>query len=80
MRRSIAVILNAGGMRLDASAVADLPLARVERLEVASGTGAAAAAATVRHNCSRSEFSRALRAWANARGWSVTVAPLPSRD
>lgn len=76
LRSSIAVILSAGGARLDLRALGDLPLARVVRAEFAWGDEAACVAATLEHECDARELLQALRPWATGRGWSVTVAPL----
>lgn len=75
--RSIAVLLSAGGATLDRSALTDVPLARVLGAEFAWGERAACATATLEHDCDLVTLLHSLRAWAGARGWSVTVAPLP---
>ncbi len=74
--QSVAVILSAGGAVLDREALADLPLGRVVRAEFAVGERAACAALTVAHRCSVTDLTVAVREWARARGWSVTIAPL----
>jgi hypothetical protein len=76
---TVAVILSAGGARLDLAALADLPAGEVVRAEIASGNLAACAAATIRHRVSRAELRAALGRWAAGRGWSVTIAPLTGR-
>jgi hypothetical protein len=73
----LAVILATGGNRLDAAALADFPIGTIVRVEFARGERAACAAATVMHDGEWTAVARALRAWGAARGWSVTVAPLP---
>ncbi|MFQ6047429.1 MAG: hypothetical protein ACE5PT_13915 [Gemmatimonadales bacterium] len=75
-RRSIAVILSAGGATLDLRALGDVPVGTVVRAEFARGERAACATATFEHECDPAELLRALRPWAHGRGWSVTVAPL----
>jgi hypothetical protein len=77
---TVAVILSAGGARLDLAARADLPGGEIVRAEIASGDLAACAAATIRHRVSRAELRAALGRWAAGRGWSVTIAPLTGRD
>jgi hypothetical protein len=74
--RSVAVILNVGGMALDWRALADLPRGRVVRAEFAWGERAACVAATLEHDCPAGELVEVLKRWAAGRGWSVTVAPL----
>jgi hypothetical protein len=76
----VAVILNAGGARLDLAALADLPGGTILQAEIASGDRAACAATTIRHEGSRADLSAALRRWAAGRGWSVTIAPLHGPD
>jgi sirohydrochlorin ferrochelatase len=78
-RTSIAVILSAGGARLDLAALADLPGGRVTRAEFAWGDAAACATATIEHRTSQAELRDALGRWAAGRGWSVTIAPLQGR-
>jgi hypothetical protein len=75
-QRSVAVILNAGGMVLDLHSLGDLPQGRVVRAEFAWGERAVCVAATLEHECPSGELTDALRQWAAGRGWSVTVAPL----
>ena len=75
-QRSVAVILNVGGMALDWQALGDLPHSRVVRAEFAWGERAACVAATLEHDCPAGELVDALKRWAAGRGWSVTVAPL----
>jgi hypothetical protein len=77
-RRSVAVILSAGGAELDLPALADLPQGRLVRAEFARSERAACVAATLEHQCPLDELVSALRPWAAGRGWSVTVAPLKS--
>jgi hypothetical protein len=77
---TVAVILSAGGARLDLAALADLPGGEIVRADIASGERAACAAATIRHRVSRVELRAALGRWAAGRGWSVTIAPLTGRD
>ena len=77
---TVAVILSAGGARLDLAALADLPGGEVVRAEIAAGDRAACAAATIRHRVPRAELRAALGRWAAGRGWSVTIAPLHGRD
>jgi hypothetical protein len=78
--RSIAVILSAGGAELDLPALGDIPGARLVRAEFARSERAACVAATLEHQCPAGELLRALRPWAAGRGWSVTVAPVKSRE
>lgn len=75
-RWSVAVILSRGGAVLDARALGELPLARIVRAEFAAGERAACAALTLEHACSMGRLTDALRPWAGARGWSITIAPL----
>jgi hypothetical protein len=79
-RRSIAVILSTGGAELDLPALGDLPSARVVRAEFARSEHAACVAATLEHQCPIGELVSVLRPWAAGRGWSVTVAPVKSRE
>jgi len=79
-RRSVAVILSAGGSTLDLGALGDLPGARLLRAEFAWGDRAACVAATLEHECESRELLAVLRPWAGGRGWSVTVAPLEGRE
>ena len=79
-RRSIAVILSAGGAELDLQALADLPGGRLVRAEFARSERAACVAATLEHQCPVGELVAVLRPWAAGRGWSVTVAPVKSRE
>jgi hypothetical protein len=76
---SVAVILSASGARLDLAALADLPCGRIVRAEFAWSASAACAAATIAHTEPRAAVRAALGRWANGRGWSVTIAPLPGR-
>lgn len=75
-RASVAVILSVGGAALDLDVLRELPRARVVRAEVAAGERAVCVSATLEHECEIRELAAALRAWAGARGWAVTVAPL----
>jgi hypothetical protein len=77
---TVAVILNAGGARLDLAALADLPGGEVVRAEIANGERAACVAATIRHRVPRAALRTVLGRWAAGRGWSVTIAPLTGRD
>jgi hypothetical protein len=79
-RRSIAVILSAGGAELDLAALGNLPRGRLIRAEFARGERAACVAATLEHQCPLAELVSVLRPWAAGRGWSVTVAPVKSRE
>ena len=79
-RRSVAVILSAGGAELDLPALRNLPGARLVRAEFAWGERAACVAATLEHECPPGELLAALKPWAAGRGWSVTVAPVKSRE
>ena len=79
-RRSVAVILSAGGAELDLRALGDLPRARLVRAEFAWGERAACVAATLEHDCPTGELAAALRPWAHGRGWSVTVAAVRGRE
>ena len=79
-RRSVAVILSAGGAELDLPALGNLPGARLVRAEFAWGERAACVAATLEHECPPGELLAALKPWAAGRGWSVTVAPVKSRE
>ncbi|HWP36127.1 MAG TPA: hypothetical protein VNL18_01110 [Gemmatimonadales bacterium] len=78
-RQSVAVILSVNGAVLDWDALADLPASRLIRAEFARGERAGCVAATLEHECEPADLTLALRRWASARGWSVTVAPLWSR-
>ena len=80
LNSSVAVILSAGGARLDLAALGDLPLARVVRAEFAWAERSACVAATLEHECEAAELLHALKPWATGRGWSVTVAPLDRAD
>jgi hypothetical protein len=77
---TVAVILSAGGARLDLAALNDLPGGNVIKAEIAAGDVAACAAATIRHQVPRAELRAALGRWAAGRGWSVTIAPLHGPD
>jgi hypothetical protein len=79
-KRSVAVILSAGGAQLDLPALEGLPEARLVRAEIARGESAACVAATLEHECPHGELAGALRRWAAARGWIVTVAPVGGRE
>ncbi len=68
--------MSAGGAHLDIGTVRDIPVGTIVRAQIAVGDSAACVAATVVHECETIELARALRPWAGARGWSVTVAPL----
>ena len=78
--RSVAVILSAGGAELDLQALESLPGARLVRAEFARSERAACVAATLEHQCPLGDLVSGLRAWAAGRGWSVTVAPVKSRE
>lgn len=78
VRRSIAVILSAGGAELDPRTLSDLPCARIVRVEFAWGGRSACVAATVEHDVSPAVLLARLGPWAARRGWSVTIAPLPN--
>ena len=80
MHRSVAVILSAGGSQLDLDALNGLPGARLVRAEFARSERAACVAATLEHQCPVGDLAAALRPWAAGRGWSVTVAPVKSRE
>ena len=79
-QRSIAVILSAGGAILDLQALGDIPRAKVVKAQFALGERAGCAAATLEHDCHTGELLPDLKRWAGARGWSVTIAPLPGHE
>lgn len=72
--RSLVVILSRGGARLDPAALADLPGVRVVHAEFAVAERAACAALTLEHGADVTAVTPALRAWAAARGWTITIA------
>ena len=74
---SLAIILRTDGHPLDLRALHDMPDAEIVRAELAEGERVACVTATVRHFSARSEFRTRVSAWARARGWQITVAPVP---
>lgn len=76
MNQSVAIILNAGGLSLDAGALADLPGATVVRAEFAWGDRATCAAVTLAHRQPCADLRPALRRWAFSHGWSLTLGSM----
>ena len=74
---SIVILVNASGSVLDKLAVCNIPGVRIAEADFAASETVCCAALQLSHDCSREELQVRLRAWAEARGWSVAVAPGP---